>query len=100
MNISENWLIKYILRVAIAISVLLNVILGGSSNQTLSARNYHWKRINRPNAVWLINHLVFWDEDHCMMSWLFWYTKKNIRNSGKVYVQLESDVVEYKHLLE
>ena len=46
---------KYFLRVGIAISVLLNVILGGYSNQTFSARNYDWKKRGRPNLVFLID---------------------------------------------
>ena len=33
-------LFKYFERVGIALSVLLNVVLGGYSNQTFSARNH------------------------------------------------------------
>lgn len=68
------WL--YIIRVGIAISVLLNVLLGGYSNQTLSARNYDWKRRGLPNAVWLIDKLFFLETNHCMTSWVYWITMK------------------------
>ena len=73
---------KYLQRIGIAVSVLINVILGGPSNQTFSARNYARKRDNKINIVWLIDFLVFWDKNHCMSSWLFWYTGKNIRKVG------------------
>ena len=72
-------MLKYIERVCIALSVLLNVILGGPSNQTFSARNHGWKKTKKPNITWLIDFLVFWDDDHCMMSWLYWKTRRNIR---------------------
>lgn len=67
---------KYIQRVGIALSVLLNVILGGYSNQTFSARNYGWKREGLPNLVWLIDILFWFDPDHCMNAWLYWYQRK------------------------
>jgi len=79
--------LRYIRRVLIATSILVNVILGGPSNQTFSARNHGWKKINKYNLVWLIDFLVFWDNDHCMMSWLYWKTGKNIRKGGARYIQ-------------
>jgi len=71
--------IEYIERVSVAISVLLNVILGGSSNQTFSARNYEWKRAGKPHIVPIID-LIFWfDPDHCLQSWTYWVTRKGIK---------------------
>lgn len=69
---------KYFQRVGIAISVLFNVLLGGYSNQSFSARNYAWKREDRLNIVWLIDLLFWFDQDHCMNSWLYWYTRKTL----------------------
>jgi len=74
---------QYINRIAIALSVLINVIMLGESNQTFSARNYAWKKANKPHIVWIIDFLVFWDADHCLHSWLYWYTGKNVRKYGK-----------------
>lgn len=91
--------LKYLERVGIAFSVLLNVILGGSSNQTFSARNYGWKKAGKLNIVWLIDFLIFWDKDHCLHSWLYWYTGKNVRKAGKRYLQqyeIEVKSVVYK----
>lgn len=70
---------KYLERVGIALSVLLNVLLGGQSNQTFSARNYYWKLNGRYNIVWLIDAIFFFDKDHCLMSWIYWKTAKDIR---------------------
>ncbi len=61
---------RYIKRVATAISVTVNVILGGSNNQTFSARNHQWKRANLPNLVWLIDLTL--GKGHCMQSWVYW----------------------------
>lgn len=70
---------KYINRVLIALSILLNVILGGPSNQTFSARNYRWKQLGKPNLVWLIDTILFWDSDHCFHSWIYFKTTKDLR---------------------
>lgn len=86
--------LRYLERVGIALSVLINVVLGGKSNQTFSARNYGWKKQNKFNIVWLIDFLIFWDRDHCLHSWLYWYTGKNIRKYGEKYLQKQRDMLE------
>lgn len=67
---------KYFYRVGIALSVLLNVVLGGYSNQTFSARNWEWKRTGRYNIVWLIDAIT--SRDHCSVSWAYWATRKGL----------------------
>lgn len=74
----HNHVVRYFLRVGTALSVLLNVLLGGPSNQTLSARNYALKRAGKPNIVWLIDTVIFWHKDHCMNSWLYWFMHQNM----------------------
>jgi hypothetical protein len=66
----------YFIRIGIAISVLLNVIFGGYSNQTLSARNYDFKKRGRPHIVPVIDKLFFWDHEHCKICWIYWITRK------------------------
>ena len=69
-------ILKYIERLGIALSVLVNVILGGPSNQTFSARNWEWSVSGRYNLVWLIDFLASWYENnHCERSWNFWATR-------------------------
>lgn len=67
-------MIKYLERVGIAVSVLLNVVSGGASNQTFSARNWQWKKEGRWNIVWLIDLLL--GKGHCVQCWVWWKTRK------------------------
>ena len=69
---------KYFQRIFIALSILLNVILGGYSNQSFSARNYGWKREGKVNLVLLIDTIFWFDPDHCMQSWSYWIVRKGI----------------------
>lgn len=95
MKRSKRLTLQYLSRVGIALSVLTNVILGGQSNQTFSARNWIWKKQGKPNLVWLIDRLAWTDPDHCLHSYLYWYTRKNIRNAGKRYLQMNKKDVQY-----
>lgn len=83
--------LTYLKRIGIALSVLLNVVLGGPSNQTFSARNWEWKRQNRLNLVWLIDPIFLLVQlavnrtfnlnvdlsHHCMTSWIYWRSRKD-----------------------
>jgi len=91
-------LAKYISRVAISLSVLLNVLLGGPSNQTFSARNYGWKREGKPNGVVVIDAIFLLTGNllsyilrvtgsgltitpqthHCLESWVYWRVRKDV----------------------
>lgn len=84
--------IKYIIRVGIALSVLLNVLVGGSSNQTFSARNYKWKTQGKYNIVWLIDRIFWFDPNHCLMSYIYWKTAKNLRKKQH-YKDVSEDYV-------
>ncbi len=63
---------KYFSRIGTALSILFNVIVGGRSNQTFSARNYERKLNGKTNLVWLIDSIFFWEKDHCYRSWSYW----------------------------
>lgn len=63
---------KYFNRVFTTISILINVITGGKSNQTLSARQYERYRQKKINLVRVIDKVFFWEKDHCMESWVKW----------------------------
>lgn len=66
---------NYIVRIFTALSVLINVILGGASNQTFSARNYDWQKHNKYNLVKLID--FFLGNDHCKESWAYWKVRRD-----------------------
>lgn len=65
---------RYLNRVLTSLSVLLNVILGGHNNQTFSARNYEWKRLKKPNLVWLIDLVLGYG--HCLECWAYWKVRR------------------------
>lgn len=67
-------LLRYIERVGIALSVLFNVLTGGASNQTFSARNWDWKKRKLPNMVFVIDLLL--GKEHCLTCWVWWKTRK------------------------
>lgn len=85
--------LTYLKRVGIALSVLVNVVLGGPSNQTFSARNWGWRRDKKPNLVWLIdgvcailqliiNRTFNKNVDftyHCMTSWIYWRSRRDVQ---------------------
>lgn len=74
--LSRLW--RYIVRIGIAISVLFNVITGGPSNQTFSARNHGWRIKGKANICSIIDFIFFFDSDHCRMSWIYWRTRKDV----------------------
>jgi hypothetical protein len=62
--------LRYLNRVGVAMSVLFNVLTGGASNQTFSARNWQWKKDKKYNLVWLIDLLL--GKGHCAECWVYW----------------------------
>jgi hypothetical protein len=68
----NNPVLQYVNRMVIASSILLNVILGGHSNQTFSARNYDRKSKGMLNIVWLIDRIFWFDQNHSQKSWDVW----------------------------
>lgn len=70
--------LKYIERLGIAISVLLNVILGGKSNQSFSARNWQRKRDGKWHLCDLIDAIFWFETEHCASSWTYWRVRKDV----------------------
>jgi hypothetical protein len=65
---------RYLKRILISLSILVNVILGGRSNQTFSARNHEWRRNKRPNLANSIDSLL--GQGHCLECWVNWRVRK------------------------
>lgn len=78
-------LARYINRLIIAFSVFFNVILGGYSNQTFSARNYDLKMNGYPNLCWLIDLMFYKDGDHCEKAWIFWIRIKDFYTTEDIF---------------
>ena len=62
---------RYGMNLAIAVDQLLNALLFGHADETLSARTYRnrWKSHGWWLAYKLINGLFFWQHDHCQSSY-------------------------------
>lgn len=69
---------EYLYRVGIALSILGNVVLGGHSNQTFSARNHQRLREGKKNLVWFIDKLL--RKGHCQMCWVNWMLTRGGQN--------------------
>jgi hypothetical protein len=63
---------SYLDRVGISISILVNVLFGGKSNQTISATQWQRNRDGKYNICWLIDRIFWFDSDHCMGAWVKW----------------------------
>jgi hypothetical protein len=68
---------NYSNNVFIALSRLLNAILGGNPSLTLSARaGLHYRKGQWRQRRWLINSLFWLQQDHCELA-IRWDTDKN-----------------------
>ena len=65
---------SYSYRLGIALSMLINVILGGNIGQTFSARQHEAKRKRKRNLSAVID--FFLGTNHCSMSWSYWQVRK------------------------
>ena len=73
MMLHIGW-VTYLVRILIALSVVLNVVLGGRLNQTFSARNWEWKRNGKTNLVRLLDTLL--GDGHCSRAWAYWKVRR------------------------
>ena len=76
----------YVNRVLIQFSILINVLLGGKLNQTVSATQHQRRRDGKANIASIIDWIFFWDIEHCMEAWIKWKVIHTaINNNTKVY---------------
>ena len=79
----------YMKNVGIALSILLNTVLGGSPYQTFSARNWERKQRSKLNLVCLIDSVYVIIgyirktdlTDHCKSCWEYWDEKDKNKKS-------------------
>lgn len=58
------------LQILIAVDQFFNTLTGGYADETLSSRAYrHKKDGSRSWPAWIIDHLFFWQEEHCKASY-------------------------------
>lgn len=76
----------YVNRALIQFSILINVLLGGKLNQTVSATQHQRRRDGKANIASIIDWIFFWDAEHCMGAWVKWKIIHNaINTKSKVY---------------
>lgn len=57
-------------QIAVALDQVVNTLLGGWADETLSARAWRHKLDgSRSWPTWIIDHLFFWQDDHCKTAW-------------------------------
>jgi hypothetical protein len=71
---------SYIKNNLIAIDQLINAILGGSPDETLSA--YAWR--NQDWRYKFINALFFWQENHCKNAYDAEVTRKQLPSAYRI----------------
>lgn len=54
-------------QVLVAVDQLVNTLLWGFADETLSARAYRHAEIKKDRRwpMWIIDHLFFWQDQHC-----------------------------------
>lgn len=83
---------KYFGRLGIALSVLFNVVTGGESNMTFSARNHQWRRDDKTNFCSIIDLMLFWHPEHCRQSWAYWRLRKHSTESANEAIDIIQNV--------
>lgn len=61
---------RYLYRVCLSLSILVNVILLGEMHQTFSARNYQRSKDKKRNICFVIDRVL--GSDHCLVCWSRW----------------------------
>ncbi len=56
---------QYLRNLLISLDQLMNTILGGNPDETLSSRAYHLKQKGIYWYANIINGIFFWQQDHC-----------------------------------
>lgn len=58
------------IQILIAIDQFFNTLIAGYADETLSSRAYrHKKDGSRAWPAWIIDHLFFWQDEHCKASY-------------------------------
>lgn len=73
---------KYIKNILIALDQLINTLIKGEPDETLSSRA--WRHYADGSYKWpkrIIDTLLFFDKDHCYTSWLSEKNRKHFPHS-------------------
>lgn len=52
-------------QILVALDQLLNTLIGGYADETLSSRAHRRRLRGKGGVAWLIDHIFFWQNEHC-----------------------------------
>ena len=57
------------LQILIALDQLINTLIGGYADETLSSRAHRRRLRGKGGVAWGIDHIFFWQDEHCKASY-------------------------------
>ena len=57
------------LQILIALDQLINTLIGGYADETLSSRAHRRRLRGKGGVAWVIDHIFFWQDEHCKASY-------------------------------
>lgn len=52
-------------QILVALDQLINTLIGGYADETLSSRAYRRRLRGKGGCAWVIDHIFFWQDEHC-----------------------------------
>lgn len=52
-------------QVLVALDQLVNALIGGFADETLSSRAHRRRLRGKGGVAWVIDHVFFWQDEHC-----------------------------------
>lgn len=52
-------------QILVALDQLLNTLIGGYADETLSSRSHRRRLRGKGGCAWVIDHIFFWQDEHC-----------------------------------
>ena len=52
-------------QVLVALDQLVNALIGGFADETLSSRAHRRRLRGKGGVAWVIDHIFFWQNEHC-----------------------------------
>ena len=56
-------------QVLVALDQLINTLIGGFADETLSSRAHRRRLRGKGGVAWVIDHIFFWQDEHCKASY-------------------------------
>lgn len=57
-------------QVLVALDQLVNALIGGFADETLSSRAHRRRLRGKGGCAWVIDHIFFWQDEHCLNAYV------------------------------